>query len=310
MARSSVSAHEVRSEGSEAGPVTGFGSSARKILTAGHRVRFVGRRNTRRMKEISGDAGGWADAVGRDGKGAVSWVPARHGEFPLATPPIQEREHSHVAPSHAGARRCPFRQEPARGTPADPGRAALGLCRHRPAVRRRNARSHRGTSGAARQGWHTIEAQVDMPGALGQAAERPVLVDCLTLWLTNVMLAGHDIAAATDALEAALSRRPAPTILVGNEVGLGLVPDTPLGRRSGMRRGVASTPRGAGGSGAVHGRRIADDGEITVVVIPGGSNHFLSSSGRNPSGGILATTPFRNETGRSRHGMMPVSLAA
>jgi adenosyl cobinamide kinase/adenosyl cobinamide phosphate guanylyltransferase len=80
------------------------------------------------------------------------------------------------------------------------------------------------------EGWHTIEAQVDLPGALGQAAERPVLVDCLTLWLTNVMLAGHDIAAATDALEAALSRRPAPTILVGNEVGLGLVPDTPLGR--------------------------------------------------------------------------------
>jgi adenosylcobinamide kinase/adenosylcobinamide-phosphate guanylyltransferase len=50
------------------------------------------------------------------------------------------------------------------------------------------------------------------------------------LWLTNLMLGGHDIAAATSGLEAALERRQAPVVLVSNEVGLGLVPETPLGR--------------------------------------------------------------------------------
>jgi adenosylcobinamide kinase/adenosylcobinamide-phosphate guanylyltransferase len=79
-------------------------------------------------------------------------------------------------------------------------------------------------------GWHTVEVAIDLAGALDQAAARPVLVDCLTLWLTNLMLADHDIAGATADLSAALDRRGAPTILVSNEVGLGIVPGTPLGR--------------------------------------------------------------------------------
>ena len=79
-------------------------------------------------------------------------------------------------------------------------------------------------------GWHTIEAPIELADALDQAGARPVLVDCLTLWLTNLMLANQDIAGATAVLEAALNRREAPTILVSNEVGLGIVPDTPLGR--------------------------------------------------------------------------------
>jgi adenosyl cobinamide kinase/adenosyl cobinamide phosphate guanylyltransferase len=79
-------------------------------------------------------------------------------------------------------------------------------------------------------GWQTIEAPIDLAGALMQAPTRPVLVDCLTLWLTNLMLAGNDLPAATEALETALDHRHAPTILVSNEVGLGVVPATPLGR--------------------------------------------------------------------------------
>src|SRR5262249_14498224 len=59
----------------------------------------------------------------------------------------------------------------------------------------------------------------------------PILVDCLTLWLSNLMLAGHDIAAATRALESALEASRAPIVLVPNEVGLGIVPENALARR-------------------------------------------------------------------------------
>jgi adenosyl cobinamide kinase/adenosyl cobinamide phosphate guanylyltransferase len=79
-------------------------------------------------------------------------------------------------------------------------------------------------------GWRTIEAPIDVGRAILAEPERPILIDCLTLWLTNLMLGGHDIAAATADLEGALDRRLGPTVLVSNEVGLGIVPETPLGR--------------------------------------------------------------------------------
>ena len=79
-------------------------------------------------------------------------------------------------------------------------------------------------------GWQTVEAPLDLPGALAAAGQAPVLVDCLTLWLTNLLLGEHDIPAATLALEAALAARAAPTILVANEVGLGIVPQNALAR--------------------------------------------------------------------------------
>jgi adenosyl cobinamide kinase/adenosyl cobinamide phosphate guanylyltransferase len=79
-------------------------------------------------------------------------------------------------------------------------------------------------------GWQTLEAPLDLTGALAQAEDAPVLVDCLTLWLTNLMLGEHDIPDFTAALEAALSARTAPTVLVSNEVGLGIVPDNALAR--------------------------------------------------------------------------------
>jgi adenosylcobinamide kinase/adenosylcobinamide-phosphate guanylyltransferase len=80
-------------------------------------------------------------------------------------------------------------------------------------------------------GWRTVEVPVALADALDREAAHPVLVDCLTLWLTNLLLEEHDVAQATDALLAALERRRAPTVLVGSEVGLGIVPDTALGRR-------------------------------------------------------------------------------
>jgi adenosyl cobinamide kinase/adenosyl cobinamide phosphate guanylyltransferase len=64
------------------------------------------------------------------------------------------------------------------------------------------------------------------------------LVDCITLWLSNLMLGGRDVDASVVALELALKRRKAPTIVVSNEVGLGIVPDTPLGRDFRDKAGV------------------------------------------------------------------------
>jgi adenosylcobinamide kinase / adenosylcobinamide-phosphate guanylyltransferase len=80
-------------------------------------------------------------------------------------------------------------------------------------------------------GWTTIDAPLDLAGAVREAGDAPVLVDCLTLWLTNLMLGQHDIPAAMAALEHALSDRLGPTILVSNEVGLGIVPENALARR-------------------------------------------------------------------------------
>lgn len=79
--------------------------------------------------------------------------------------------------------------------------------------------------------WRTTEAPLDLPGALRDAGDLPVLVDCLTLWLGNLLLGGHDVAEAEAALGAALDARAAPTVLVSNEVGLGIVPDNALARR-------------------------------------------------------------------------------
>ena len=66
---------------------------------------------------------------------------------------------------------------------------------------------HRARRGAE---WRTLDAPLEMPAALAQAGECPVLVDCLTLWLTNLMLGGHDIAAASEALQAALAAQLKP----------------------------------------------------------------------------------------------------
>ena len=81
-------------------------------------------------------------------------------------------------------------------------------------------------------GWTTIEEPLRLAEVLEDAAGRrqPVLVDCLTLWLSNLMHAGADIDEATDELLKALDDGGVPVVFVSNEVGLGLVPETPLGR--------------------------------------------------------------------------------
>jgi adenosylcobinamide kinase / adenosylcobinamide-phosphate guanylyltransferase len=81
-------------------------------------------------------------------------------------------------------------------------------------------------------GWQTVEAPHDLVGALAAApAGAAVLVDCLTLWLSNLMAGPFDIEAQTARLQEVLAGRSGPTVLVSNEVGLGIVPDNALARR-------------------------------------------------------------------------------
>lgn len=82
------------------------------------------------------------------------------------------------------------------------------------------------------EGWETVEAPLDLARALLDHArpDRPILVDCLTLWVTNLMLGEHEIARAFKGLAAALSGLKGPVVFVSNEVGLGIVPDNPMAR--------------------------------------------------------------------------------
>ncbi len=90
-------------------------------------------------------------------------------------------------------------------------------------------RLHRERRGPA---WMTVEEPTELAVALAAHAtrDRPVLVDCLTLWLSNIMAAERDIAGERERLVDGMSRLSGPVVFVANEVGLGLVPPTPLGR--------------------------------------------------------------------------------
>ncbi|MCC9621328.1 bifunctional adenosylcobinamide kinase/adenosylcobinamide-phosphate guanylyltransferase [Thalassospira sp. MA62] len=82
--------------------------------------------------------------------------------------------------------------------------------------------------------WHTIEEPLDLCGALAacnQDGGKPVLVDCLTLWLTNLMLDDRDIGAEFDELCDVLPTLGMPVLLVSNEVGFGIVPENAMARQ-------------------------------------------------------------------------------
>ncbi len=88
---------------------------------------------------------------------------------------------------------------------------------------------HRQDRGPA---WTTIEAPLDLVAQMdGLNAEDVVVVDCLTLWLSNLMLAEMDVASAAGDLVAAAERFQGALWLVSNEVGFGIVPDNALARR-------------------------------------------------------------------------------
>ncbi|WP_420862738.1 bifunctional adenosylcobinamide kinase/adenosylcobinamide-phosphate guanylyltransferase [Algirhabdus cladophorae] len=105
--------------------------------------------------------------------------------------------------------------------------------------------------------WLTIEEAFDLPNALSRCARGSVtLIDCATLWLTNHLLAEADIKQHSHDLFLALGAHPDPVIIVTNEVGAGIVPDTSLGRQF---RGI---------QGAFN-QSLATHADLAVQVIAG-----------------------------------------
>ena len=106
-------------------------------------------------------------------------------------------------------------------------------------------------------GWRTVEEPLEIDSVLaGVSAAEAVLIDCATLWLTNLVLSDADIDGAEARLFAALATCPAPVVIVSNEVGMGIVPDNALARRF----------RGAQGG---LNRRLAAQADLAVMVIAG-----------------------------------------
>jgi adenosylcobinamide kinase/adenosylcobinamide-phosphate guanylyltransferase len=104
--------------------------------------------------------------------------------------------------------------------------------------------------------WETVEAPVALAEAISarSAPDTVLLVDCLTLWTTNLILGDHDTRSATAALLDALRVAPGPVILVANEVGFGIVPENALARRFRDEAGL------------INQRVAAAVGEVQLVV--------------------------------------------
>ena len=80
--------------------------------------------------------------------------------------------------------------------------------------------------------WTTIESPLDITAALASCdPSGAILLDCATLWLSNVLLAGQDLDQACHRLVDSLIASPAPIVVVSNEVGWGIVPENALARQ-------------------------------------------------------------------------------
>jgi adenosylcobinamide kinase/adenosylcobinamide-phosphate guanylyltransferase len=120
---------------------------------------------------------------------------------------------------------------------------------------------HRAERGPA---WRTLETPLALPEALaGLGGQDSAVVDCLTLWLSNLMFADADIEAAAEALLAAAAASPAALVMVANEVGMGIVPENALARRFRDEAGRLN-------------RRVADQADRVIVMFAG---HALTLTG-------------------------------
>ncbi len=108
--------------------------------------------------------------------------------------------------------------------------------------------------------WTTLEAPLDLAGAISNLDERHAqsiaVVDCLTLWLSNLMIYQSDVEAETDKLMTAAKDSVCPLIFVSNEVGFGLVPETALGRAFRDAQGRLN-------------QRVAAEADVVELVVSG-----------------------------------------
>ena len=115
---------------------------------------------------------------------------------------------------------------------------------------------HRARRGAE---WGMIEAPLDLAAALRASdGAGPRLVDCLTMWLSNLMGAQRDWQAETTALIETLRTQTAPVVLVTNEVGLGIVPENALARAFRDAQGLLNRRIAA----------MADRADLVVAGLP------------------------------------------
>ena len=114
-------------------------------------------------------------------------------------------------------------------TLAEPGQAFyIATCRAYDTEMEARIAEHQSRRGPE---WKTISEPLDLLSVLDQTdGDGPRLIDCLTLWLANLMEDGHDWQVSANALAEALTQQHSPVILVTNEVGLGIVPENALSR--------------------------------------------------------------------------------
>jgi adenosylcobinamide kinase/adenosylcobinamide-phosphate guanylyltransferase len=126
--------------------------------------------------------------------------------------------------------------------------------------------AHRARRGAT---WRTIEEPLDLTGVIERECgrDRTVLVDCLTLWLTNLMVAERPVRAEMDRFLAALARLPGALVLVSNEVGLGVIPTDAMARAF------------IDHAGWLH-QRIAEQADVVVLMAAGLPLHLKSPADR------------------------------
>lgn len=129
--------------------------------------------------------------------------------------------------------------------------------------------------------WRTEEAPVNLPGAIHDHGREgaTLLIDCVTVWLGNLMHHDHDIDAACDALVMALEAAQGDAIIVANEVGLALVPETAMGRRFRDAAGILNQRLAA----------LADRVDLVVaglaMPIRNGARDHMPDRPARPSGG-------------------------
>lgn len=104
--------------------------------------------------------------------------------------------------------------------------------------------------------WETLEVPLEVPQALRRAGHGVVLLDCLTLWVSNLLLRGREVREEVERLLEAARGSGKTLVVVSNEVGMGLVPENPLGRRYRDLLGAAN-------------QRLAQEAQEVYLVVAG-----------------------------------------